>query len=140
MKRIVVGLDGSPRSEIVLAAAIELARSHGGKLILCRSVGMPREMPPHIWQEKLSLQDMMTEQATTYLEACAEKVPPELLAGHRALTEIGSPWSGVCKAAEEEKADCIVIGSHGYHGIDKVIGTTAAKIVNHAHCSVLVVR
>ena len=34
----------------------------------------------------------------------------------------------------------IVIGSHGYDTLDKVLGTTAAKIVNHADRSVLVVR
>jgi universal stress protein F len=34
----------------------------------------------------------------------------------------------------------VVIGSHGYGGLDRVLGTTAAKIVNHASCSVLVVR
>ena len=36
--------------------------------------------------------------------------------------------------------DLIVIGSHGYSGIDRLIGTTAAKVVNHAKQSVLVVR
>jgi nucleotide-binding universal stress UspA family protein len=34
----------------------------------------------------------------------------------------------------------IVIGSHGYGGLDRVLGTTAARVVNHALCSVLVVR
>ena len=33
-----------------------------------------------------------------------------------------------------------VIGSHGYDTMDKLIGTTAAKVVNHAEVSVLVVR
>ena len=37
-------------------------------------------------------------------------------------------------------ADCIVIGSHGYSGFDRILGTNAAKVVNHAECSVLVVR
>lgn len=34
----------------------------------------------------------------------------------------------------------IVIGSHGHGGIDRVLGTTAAKLVNHADRNVLVVR
>jgi nucleotide-binding universal stress UspA family protein len=36
--------------------------------------------------------------------------------------------------------DLIVIGSHGYGALDHVLGTTAAKVVNHADRSVLVVR
>ena len=43
-------------------------------------------------------------------------------------------------ARAPENVDLIVIGSHGYGGIDRVIGTTAAKVVNHADRSVLVVR
>jgi universal stress protein F len=140
MKRIIVGLDGSPNSEKVLTAAIDLARSHDAKLVLCRAVGMPAEMPKHIWQEAVPLKDLLTGEATKYLAEAAARVPPELLGGHRTLVELGSPWSGVCAAAKEEKADCIVIGSHGYSGLDRVLGTTAAKIVNHAECSVFVVR
>ena len=37
-------------------------------------------------------------------------------------------------------ADLIVVGSHGYSGIDHLLGTTAARVVNHADRSVLVVR
>jgi nucleotide-binding universal stress UspA family protein len=33
-----------------------------------------------------------------------------------------------------------VIGCHGYSGLDRVIGTTAGKVVNHADRSVFVVR
>ena len=39
-----------------------------------------------------------------------------------------------------ETFDLIVIGSHGYGAIDRVLGTTAAKVVNHADRTVLVVR
>ena len=140
MNRIVVGLDGSPRAPKVLSQAIELARKTNAKLVLCRSIGLPSEMPANIWKEPVSLQELLTKQADDYLKECAAKVPPELFAGHRTLVEIGSPWSGVCRAADEEKADCIVIGTHGYSGLDRVLGTTAARIVNHAHCSVFVVR
>jgi nucleotide-binding universal stress UspA family protein len=53
---------------------------------------------------------------------------------------VANPWRGVCAAALEEQVDLIVIGSHGYGALDHVLGTNAARIVNHAPCSVLVVR
>jgi nucleotide-binding universal stress UspA family protein len=34
----------------------------------------------------------------------------------------------------------IVIGSHGFSGIDRLLGTTAGRVVNHADRSVIVVR
>ncbi len=140
MKRILVGLDGSVRAEGVLTAAIDLAKKYNAKLVLCRSVGIPAEMPPEIWQDPIPLSDHLRAQAEKYLETNVPKIPAELFGGHRTLVEIGTPWSGICQAAKEENADLIVIGSHGYSGLDKVLGTTAAKVVNHAHCSVWVVR
>ena len=51
------------------------------------------------------------------------------------------PWEGVCRVARERQVDLIVVGSHGYGGaMDHILGTTAAKIVNHADRNVLVVR
>jgi nucleotide-binding universal stress UspA family protein len=38
------------------------------------------------------------------------------------------------------EAALILIGSHGYSGLDHLLGTTAARVVNHADRSVLVVR
>jgi nucleotide-binding universal stress UspA family protein len=34
----------------------------------------------------------------------------------------------------------IVIGAHGYGIVDRILGTTAGRVVNHADRSVLVVR
>jgi len=53
---------------------------------------------------------------------------------------VGTAWNTLCSVARDEQAELIVIGSHGYGGIDRLLGTTAARVVNHADCSVLVVR
>jgi nucleotide-binding universal stress UspA family protein len=53
---------------------------------------------------------------------------------------VGVPWEAICAAARDTGADLIVVGSHGYSTLDRFLGTTAAKVVNHAPCSVLVVR
>ena len=53
---------------------------------------------------------------------------------------VGIPWDTICSVAKEEDVDLIVIGSHGYDILDRIVGTTAAKVVNHADRSVLVVR
>ena len=56
------------------------------------------------------------------------------------LVRTGSPWSAICAAAREHDADLIVLGAHGYDAVDHILGTTAAKVVNHADRSVLVVK
>jgi nucleotide-binding universal stress UspA family protein len=139
VKRILVGLDGSPRAPGVLAAAIAIAKAQGGKVTLLRSVGVPPDLPQDFWKSvDEPLADVLKHRATEYLKACAASVPSGLLAGSE--VPVGSPWQAICDAAHRLEAELIVIGSHGYSGMDHLLGTTAAKVVNHAKCSVLVVR
>jgi nucleotide-binding universal stress UspA family protein len=139
MERILVGLDGSPRSPMVIAAAADLARRVGAKLYLYRAVALPRELPAiALSMAPGEVAGMMERMAKEELEALAKTVPAELVADVR--VSLAVPWQGVCEAAHAARADLIVVGSHGYGGLDRVLGTTAAKIVNHAEVSVLVVK
>ena len=138
MKKILVALDGSPRAGGVLAYAESLARPIGAKLILFRCFGIPPDMTLAWPASDQPLELALQTQAQKYLDDCAGKVPSELLGGVRVA--LGVPWQAVCKAAVDERVDLIVVGSHGYSGVDHLLGTTAAKIVNHADRSVLVVR
>jgi nucleotide-binding universal stress UspA family protein len=81
---------------------------------------------------------ILRAQAKSYLDTCAKTLPSGRVGAVR--VEVGVPWQAVCAAAIDEGADLVVIGSHGYSVLDHLIGTTAAKIVNHADRSVLVVR
>jgi universal stress protein F len=139
MKRILVALDGSPRSQGVLDTALELAKLTGAKLVLFRGIGLPPAMPPHVWAlEEGSLVEALRHDAEKFLAETAARIPPDTLAGTR--VNIGSPWQAICSAAQDETADLIIVGSHGYSAVDRLLGTTAAKVVNHADRSVLVVR
>ncbi len=139
MKTILVALDASPRARDVFDTAVNLAVKVGGQLVLFRAVGIPLGLPPEAYaMSPDALEVMLEREAKAYLEGLAGEVPE----GHlqQVMVHAGTPWRSVCVAAEQVKADLVVIGSHGYQGIDRLIGTTAAKIVNHATCSVLVVR
>jgi nucleotide-binding universal stress UspA family protein len=141
MKRVLVAVDGSSRSPDVLAAAVALARAHGGRLTLFRAVGLPPDVPQDFWKTSDEpLVDVLRRRARTYLEDAVKAVPAELRAPEPTEVAIGVPWQAVCDGATRLGADLVVIGSHGYGGLDRLLGTTAAKIVNHATCSVLVVR
>ena len=139
MKRILVGIDGSERAPGVLAVATTIARSQGARLTLVRSVGLPPDVPQDFWKTtEEPLLDVLKHHAQKYLDEQAAKVPAEVLGGTELV--IGVPWQAICDSAKTQKADLVVIGSHGYSGFDRLLGTTAAKVVNHAPCSVLVVR
>jgi universal stress protein F len=139
MERILVGLDGSPRAKVVLKTAVDLARRTGARLSLYRAVALPAELPTIALSMKPGeVAELLERLAREELIALASEVPPAILAGVQVSLAI--PWQGVCEEARRERADLIVIGSHGYGGLDRVLGTTAAKIVNHADVSVLVAR
>lgn len=54
--------------------------------------------------------------------------------------EVGSPKQEIIRVAEEIKADLIIIGSHGRHGLALLLGSTANGVLHHATCDVLAVR
>ena len=57
-----------------------------------------------------------------------------------AVLREGSPATEILSLAEETGAECIVIASHRPGFGDYLIGSTAARVVRHAHCSVMVLR
>lgn len=139
MDRILVGLDASPRAADVLDTAMELARRTGGKLILFRAVGVPHEVPVEAYtMSPASLAELLQRDAQRYLDDVAAKLPAGMVL--QTVVAVGTPWQGICAAADQHDVALVVIGSHGYSGLDKLIGTTAGKVVNHAKQSVLVVR
>ncbi|HTQ43497.1 MAG TPA: universal stress protein [Polyangiaceae bacterium] len=139
MKRILVGLDGSPRAPAVLDAAVKLAKSQGARVVLMRGVGLPPDVPQDFWRTTDEpLLEVLKRNAKEYLEGCVSKVPKDCFGGIEIA--VGVPWQAVCEMARAVEADVVVIGSHGYSGFDRLLGTTAAKVVNHAPCTVVVVR
>ncbi len=139
MKRILVALDGSKRAPGVLAAADRLAELTDAKLIVFRAIGVPPEMPPELFKvTDLRLEDVLRNNAHTDLARLVADLPQERI--EKIVAEIATPWDGICRAAREQDVDLVVIGSHGFGGLDRLLGTTAGKVVNHSDRNVLVVR
>lgn len=139
MKRILVCLDASMRASSVLTTATELARRLGAKLRLLRVVGLPPEIDQEMYvQSAADLIEALKSRAKTELAMTARSTPEVMIESMDVV--IGVPWDGICREAKSVDADLVVIGSHGYSGFDRILGTTAAKVVNHCDRSVLVVR
>lgn len=139
MKRILVCLDASPRAPFVLSTAADLARRTGAKLSLLRTVGLPPEVDQEMFVHSAAdVIDNLKGRAKTELQGLARDVPDGLI--EKVDVIIGTPWDAICREAASIDADLVVIGSHGYSGFDRILGTTAGKVVNHCDRSVMVVR
>ena len=122
-----VALDHAPTAEAALKAARLLAGTDG----TIRALTVIEGIPPMVANELPA--GMLEHQR----EACAgegrsEPVEAHVVTGHAART--------ILDYAEQMKADCIVIASHDPGIQDYFLGSTAARVVRHAHCSVHVVR
>ncbi len=138
VSRIFVALDASDRAPMVLGAARKLAELSGGKLILFRAVGIPPDLPHSVLEvSDRRLEDILLDNARADLELRAKDLGDLV---DRVHVVFGTAWDAICREAKELGADLIVIGSHGYSRFARVIGTTVAKVVNHADRNVLVVR
>lgn len=59
----------------------------------------------------------------------------------RAVVLFGDAGIQTADYAKKVDAELIVVPSHGYHGLKRLLlGSTAERIIRHAHCSVLVLR
>ena len=57
------------------------------------------------------------------------------------VVEAHSTYQAILDAAHAANADLVVMGSHGRHGLEKlVLGSITSQVLAHAHLSVLVVR
>ena len=139
MKRILVALDGSDNSPKVLEAAARLAKLADAKLVVFRAVTITPDLPREAFvASDVRLEDALRSNAHEDLERLGARIDPKLV--EQIVVELATPWDGICRAGRKHDADLIVIGSHGYGGLDRILGTTAAKVVNHADRNVLVVR
>ena len=139
MKTYLVALDHSARAPQVLAAAVELAQNTGAKLVLFRAIGLPHDLPPDTYaMSPDDVIDALRRRADKDLQDLARAVP--ISVPHSMRLEVGAAWQAIGAIAREVGADLIIIGSHGFSGVDRLLGTTASRVVNHADRSVLVVR
>jgi nucleotide-binding universal stress UspA family protein len=137
--KILVGLDGSERQPEVLRQAVELADRCGGNLVLCRAVQIPNSIPALAWSlQGNEFEDFLVEHARGQVLRVAETLPKGLVSD--VVTELGQPADILLRATKERRCDLVVIGSHGYSGLDRLLGTTAGKVVNKCETTVMVVR
>ena len=116
---------------------IDLAAQHaaaGANIILLNVV---EEIPTWAAVElPAGLVEKSLEVAQEGLQAAATE------AGMNVEVEVrtGHSYNTILEVAEQKDVDLIIIASHRPGLRDYFLGSTAAKVVRHANCSVLVVR
>ena len=135
-QRILVATDLSPASEAAVDQAVRLAADSGAVLDVVyvreANTAMAYAAAPE------SVYWAYVEDARRRLE---QSVPGADERKVRFLVREGVADEEIVNASREEKADLIVMGTHGRRGTDRLfLGSVAARVVARASCPVLTVR
>jgi len=137
-KRILVPTDFSEASADGIRHAAWFARLCHGGITLLHVVESPNY--PAWGYAHLSLRDQkLKKKAYKKLEALSGELPPDPAVV--VAVKSGDAALEIIEAAKEEKADLIVIATHGHTGLKRMLlGSVTEKVVRLAICPVLVVR
>jgi nucleotide-binding universal stress UspA family protein len=133
--RILVPIDlhDDAKARSMIDAAVQL-RGQDGQIVLLHVV---EEIPGYVAVELPSgILSNQKEESIRSLEDISRRDGLNAAIDVR----IGQPASAILEAADEHKSDVIVIASHRPGLQDYLIGSTAARVVRHSKCSVLVIR
>lgn len=144
--RIIIGLDGSPPSELAVRAVASRSWPEGSEATL---VVVDDPLFPDYFGKVIPPLSQIIEddkQEELAWSARIAKRAAALLAGSKLkVTQVlrqGDPKRELPKAAEEWRADSIFVGSAGFSNRFErfVLGSVSATVAARAHCSVEVVR
>jgi universal stress protein A len=136
---ILVALDQTPESRLVVSRANEIAQHYGAGLTLIHVVEPLVAMEDYELAPALPLEVEKTleQRANHYLDTLAGELDP---GGADTVVKIGAPKREILHFAMDNNIDLIVIGAHGRHGIATLLGSTANAVLHGTQCDVLCVR
>ncbi len=132
-ERILLATDGSEYSAGAIRIAIDLARRNRAKLYIASIAVYSPEYATSVPGIELAALDLARRNVASAAEA-ASGVDHEVV-----IAEAEDPWRGIVEAAEEYRADVIVMGRRGKRGLARgMVGDATARVIGHAPCSILV--
>jgi nucleotide-binding universal stress UspA family protein len=139
-KTILVTTDLSPTSRAALGPAQLLAETFGAKLIVLY-VDEPVVLPVgYPGLDAVALEEHTRTTAADELKRFTDAIDLRPLALERRVA-VGVPHLEIVRLAEEQKADLIVMATHGRGFFSHAfVGSTTERVIRRAPCPVLAVR
>jgi len=137
-KKILAAIDLTEESDQVIGRARELANLYNCNLDIVHIIEpLGYAYGGDIPMDLTEVQQQLEDHAKQYLEEAGKKYQ---VADNQQHVIIGRPETEIHRLSEERNFDLVVVGSHGRHGIQLLLGSTANGILHGAKCDVLAVR
>jgi len=142
--KILIGMDESACSSAALEFVSDMPLPADTRVVILSAMQLALPVPAELYAPGAGTDDaLMEEQARSHqsLVSKAEQRLRERGLKTEGVVVQGDPRDVLVQAARDQGADLVVVGSHGRNGIARlVMGSVATHVVNHAPCSVLVVK
>ncbi len=135
---LLVPFDGSASSQTALLRACALSKSDGSEVSVLYVIPRYEEMMDFFKTE--TIRKSLYQEAEKIAEG-AKKIAASQKVPIKAVVQEGHASQKIVEMAATFKNDLIVMGTHGWRGVNKaILGSTAERIIAHAPCPVLIVK
>lgn len=145
LHKILIAVEDSSYSEQASDYGFRLAKKFNAEVALVHVNDILPTATPYITDPMLTEPMIMMPDAIAIQEEASKKLFDRLSQGREdttvyTFTRIGQPRDEILIAAEEWKADMIILGTHGRTGFDHFIsGSVAEGVARKAKCPVLII-
>ena len=139
---VIVPLDGSELAERALPFAAALAHEYGRRLVLVRVVATPKSANAYneAYERPDSRIQQLMHEARHYMSALSANLKKVVNGPLDVEVTIGEPAAEIADIAAENPTSLIVMSTHGYGAIGRVLlGSVATEVTRRATVPVLVV-
>lgn len=137
-KKILVSLDLTSESQQVIEKAVELARQSQASLVFLHVVEPVITDSNYVLPDTyMDLEEALIKRGEVFLHDAAAKITDINVSTQ---VSVGSVKAQVFQKVEEDNIDLIVMGTHGRHGLARLLGSTASAILHGVPCDVYMVR
>ncbi len=141
--KILLAVDGSDHSYDAVRAVECLTPAH--PLTVVYALNLPRmaypTLGPNLDKElSMTVEEAMKEEAESVVNRAASLLPPHHGTTEKRIVE-GKPAEAILAAADDMKADLIVMGARGMGQLrEHVIGSVSHRVMSHASCPVFAIK
>jgi len=140
--RILVGADGSKNSKKAVGIAVSLAKRCDAKLTVVHVITRPTY--PIAGNEGIDASDYFAaarKESKEWMDGAVRLAESNGVKASGQVLESDSILKAILDYAAKNRVDLIVLGTRGLSNFKRLlIGSVSSGVVNHAECSVLVVR
>jgi len=144
-KKILVCVDGSECGEHAAQVAIDIAWKFGAEVVLINVCDLAAATAPFLVAPEAipnigGIGEYMCDAQKTLLAEARQLFEKQGIS-LKVRGDMGQPVDLIVRAAEEERADLIVLGSRGMGGFTRLmLGSVSDGVLHHAHCPVMIVK